>query len=180
MNNGSSTDALIARLGGRNRVDAFEAAKQVWNVDANAMATRLLNILRSGRRPFNRSAAAHALQMVSTPSVIAALERTVRNKAEAPDVRGHAAETLAHRHRRSTHELMLRQLLDPSKHVRFWCAFALGQMEERAALDLLRALLSDNRKVHGFHTVAKEAADTIHIIENRKLGRRCPFCIRTP
>ena len=171
------SDALIARLNGRNRIDAFEAAKQIWQTDANGATAQLLKTLRSGRRPFNRSAAAYAMQMVTSPRVIPALEKTVQDTSEAPDVRSHAAETLAHRHRRSTHTLIVKQLLDPSRNVRFWCAFATGQMEERTALPVLEVLLCDHRHVRGFHSVSKEAADAIGIIEQRKRGRRCPFCI---
>jgi HEAT repeat protein len=118
------------------------------------------------------------MQAVSSASVINALERTVRNKSENPDVRGYAAETLAHRHRRSTHNLLIKALQDPSKDVRFWCAFALGQMREKKAVSVLQLLLSDQRLVRGFHSVAKEAADAISEIEQREPKRRCPYCIR--
>lgn len=174
----STANALIGQLNGRNRIDSFEAAKQVWNIDANAAAKELIETLRAGRRAFNRSAAAYAMQAVSSASVINALERTVRNKSENPNVRGHAAESLAHRHRRSTHNVLIKALQDPSKDVRFWCAFALGQMQERKAVPILQLLLSDQRTVRGFYSVAKEAADAISIIEQRKPKRRCPYCIR--
>jgi HEAT repeat protein len=119
------------------------------------------------------------MQAVSSPSVINALERTVRNKSENPDVRGHAAETLVHRHRKSTHSLLLKTLQDPSKDVRFWCAFALGQMREKRAVPILRLLLSDHRQVRTFHSVAKEAADAITEIEKHKSGQRCLYCVRS-
>lgn len=174
----TATEFIIARLNGRSRLDAFEAAKQVWNIDGNAVAKQLIEVLRSGRRPFNRSAAAYAMQAVSTPSVIAALERTLRTREEASDVRGHAAETLAQHHRKSTHRLMQQQLQASSKDVRFWCAFALGQMQEARAVPALRMLLEDKREVRGFHSVAKEAADAVHLIELRSSRRRCPYCVQ--
>jgi len=172
-------NTIIARLNGSSRIDAFEAAKQGGNVDGNALAKPLIKVLRIGRRPFNRAAAAYAMQAVSSSSVISALERTVRNVSENPDVRGHAAETLAHRHRKSTHSLLLKTLQDPSRDVRFWCAFALGEMREKQALPILRLLLSDQRHVRGFHSVAKEAADAITEIEKREPGRRCLYCVRS-
>jgi hypothetical protein len=54
----STAKALIGQLNRRNRIDAFEAAKQVWNIDGNAVAKELIETLRAGRRAFNRSAAA--------------------------------------------------------------------------------------------------------------------------
>jgi HEAT repeat protein len=169
---------IIARLNGRNRIEAFEAAKKIWNIDGNALAKQLIQVLRSGRKPFNRAAAAYAMPSVSTPATIAALERTLRSETEAPDVRGHAAEALAHGHRKSTHALMRRYLKDSSKNVRFWCAFALGQMEDFSAIPDLKQLLQDKREVRGFHSVADEAADAIKLIEQRKSGRACPYCVR--
>jgi HEAT repeat protein len=175
----SAEKALFGQLNGRNRIDAFEAAKRVWNIDGNAVAKQLIRTLRMGRRAFNRSAAAYAMQAVSSASVINALEKSVRNKSENPDVRGHAAEALAHRHGRSTHDVLIKALQDPTKEVRFWCAFALGQMREKKAVPILQLLLSDQRLVRGFHSVAKEAADAISEIEQREPERRCPYCIRS-
>jgi len=174
----SLQETIIAQLNGASRIDAFEAAKEVWNIDGNAVAKQLIETLKRGRRAFNRAAAAHAMQAVREIHVIMALESTLRNKSEYPDVRGHAAETLAHHHRKATHGLLLKTLMDPSKHVRFWCAFALGQMRERKAVPILRLLMSDQRQVRGFHPVAKEAADAIGEIERRESGRRCHWCVR--
>jgi HEAT repeat protein len=174
----NAQERIISRLSGANRLEAFEAAKQVCNGDSNALAKHLIEILRSGRRAFNRSAAAYAMQGVRTPLVIAPLERTVRNPEEASDVRGHAAETLARYHRRATHRLIQRQLQDTSKDVRFWCAFALGQMQEAAAIPSLRLLLKDKRVIRGFHSIAKEAADAIALVEQRTPRSRCTYCIR--
>ena len=169
---------IIARLNSRNRIEAFEAAKKIWNIDGNALAKELIQVLRSGRRPFNRAAAAYAMQSVSTPATIAALEQTLRSETEASDVRGHAAEALAHGHRKSTHALMRQYLKDSSKDVRFWCAFALGEMEDVAAIPDLKLLVKDKREVRGFHSVADEAADAIKTIEQRSSGRACPYCVR--
>lgn len=174
----SLAETIIAQLNSASRIDAFEASKEVWNIDGNAVAKQLIETLKRGRRVFNRSAAAYAMQAVRDTHVAMALESTVRNKSENPDVRGQAAEALAHCHRRSAHNLLLKTLRDPSKDVRFWCAFALGQMRERKAVPILRLLMSDQRLVRGFHSVAKEALDAIGEIERRQPGRRCIWCIR--
>jgi len=122
------------------------------------------------------------MQLVSTPQTIRALEGVVRNKREHPRVRGEAAEALAHRHRRKSHDVLLTALGDTSKEVRFWCAFALGEMAEKRAVAALESLVAtDNRSILGWHSVAKEAADALkNIAAARKDWRkgRCAFCVR--
>jgi HEAT repeat protein len=174
---------IISRLNGRNQVDAFEAAKAVWEDSDKQLERPLIRLLRNGRRPFNRAAAAYAMQVVRTPQTIRALESAVRNKREHPRVRGEAAEALAHCHRRKSHDVLLAGLRDPSKDVRFWCAFALGEMAEKRAVPALKRLVaSDRRIVKGFHSVAKEAGDAIENIQTEKIAHRrrngCAFCVR--
>jgi HEAT repeat protein len=173
---------LVARLNGRSQTDAFEAAKAIWDDSDNRLERPVILILREGRKPFNRTAAAYAMQMLTTPKTIIALERVVKNKSEHPRVRGQAAESLAHHHRKKSHDVLLRGLADPDKDVRFWSAYALGEMAEKRAVPALKLLVSsDTRTIRGFHSVGKEAADTIKCIaENAALRRKngCVFCIR--
>jgi len=185
---------IVSRLNGRNQVDAFEAAKAIWEDTGRRVQTfgghadkqlerRLIATLKRGRSAFNRAAAAFAMQMVSTPKTVRALESAVKNKSERPRVRGEAAEALAHCHRTKSHDVLLAGLDDSSKDVRFWCAFSLGQMAEKRALPSLKRLaVTDRRMVRGFHSVAKEAADAIENIQKGNVGhsrkRGCIFCVR--
>lgn len=185
---------IISRLNGRNQVNAFEAAKALWeNTGLRPKAFQdpsdkqlerpLIATLKRGRRAFNRAAAAFAMQMVSTPRTIRALESTVKDKSEHPRVRGEAAEALAHCHRTKSHDVLLEGLHDSTKDVRFWCAFSLGQMAEKRALPWLERLAAtDRRMVKGFHSVAQEAADAIANIQKGNAGHRrrrgCIFCTR--
>jgi HEAT repeat protein len=173
---------VITQLNGRTLVQAFEAAKAIWQDCDMSLERPLLSTLRSGRRPFNRAAAAYAMPILKTPKIIRALERTMANKSENPRVRGYAAEALAHGHRKRSHDVLLRGLGDPSKGVRFWCAFALGEMAERRAVTVLKGLVAtDKRVVRGWHSVAKEAADALNNIEAAKKDwrkGRCAFCVR--
>src|SRR5579871_6640905 len=120
----------VSELNGRNQVEAFEAAKAVLNDADPLLEAPLIMLLRTGRRPFNRAAAAHAMQILRTQKTIRALERAVENKSENPRVRGEAAEALAHSHRHRSHDVLLAGLADSSKDVRFWCSFALGEVAE--------------------------------------------------
>ncbi len=173
---------VVTGLNGRSQVEAFEAAKIVWKDTDVRLERPLIRTLKKGLRPFNRSAAAHAMgAILHRPRIIAALEQSVNNKSENPRVRGEAAEALHLNHRKRSHDLLLKNLTDPSKEVRFWCAYTLGQMAERRAIPALEMLsASDNRIIRGFHSVAKEAAETIKTIKASKAHRRkkaCIFCI---
>jgi HEAT repeat protein len=173
---------IVSGLNGRTRMEAIEAAKTIWEDSDPGFERPLIRTLKEGRRPFNRAAAAYAMQMVTTPKTVVALERAVRNKWEDPDVRGYAAEALAHGHRPKSHDVLLAALEEPNENVRFWCAFALGQMAEKRALpSLKRIVATDKTIVKGWYTVAKEAADAIATIEKgsrrRRRKGRCGFCI---
>ena len=188
VDNGSMTHEqrlrIMSSLNGWTQVDTFEAAKAIWEDPDPQLEQPLIQTLRKGRKPFNRAAAAYAMQIVTTSRTVRALEHTLMNTAESPRVRGEAAEALAHYHRTESHDVLLRGLNDASREVRFWCAFALGEMAEKRAVPALTRLVdSDKRTVKGFHAVAKEAADAIANIENEKVKHRrkrggCVFCGR--
>jgi hypothetical protein len=63
----------IANLNGRSQVQAFEAAKAIWKDSDPRLERPLILLLKKGRRPFNRAAAAFAMQTVRTLKTIAAL-----------------------------------------------------------------------------------------------------------
>jgi hypothetical protein len=174
---------IVARLNGRTQLIAFEAAKSVWENPDPLLKPSLIRILKRGRRPFNRAAAAFAMQIVHSSKTIRALENVVRDKSESPRVRGESAEALAHYHRKESHRVLLDGLADPNKEVRFWCAFALAEMAEKKAIPILERLVAyDKRMVKGFRSVAKEAGDALKSIQMGNVGYRrkqgCVFCSR--
>jgi HEAT repeat protein len=170
---------VLARLNGRKQVDAFGAAKVIWNDSDKRLERGLLSTLDQGKRPFNRAAAAYAMQMITTSRTVYALERTVNDKSEHPKVRGYAAEALAHAHRKQSHNVLLKNVNDRSKIVRFWCMFALGQMAEDRAIAVLEQLArTDQRIVRGFHSIAQEALDALGNIQAaHRTKRGCDFCM---
>ena len=129
---------VVAGLNGRTQFEAFEAAKSVSGGSDARLERDLIFTLKKGRQPFNRAAAAYVLQILRTERVIAALEQAVNNSSEHARVRGEAAEALAHNHRKRSHDILLKDLGDSSKDVRFWCAFALGEMAEKRAIPVLK------------------------------------------
>jgi HEAT repeat protein len=162
-------------------IDVFEAAKEIWERDDPDTLRSVISTLRHGERVLNRTAAAYALNLMHGQGAIPALENAVRNKGEHPKVRGQAAESLAHNHRKKSHGVLLRSLTDPSKEVRFWCAYSLAQMGERDALGPLRKLAAtDHRMLKGFWSVSREAKWAIRTIQKQMhLSKRCLFCSKT-
>ena len=179
----SRTEArrLIERLNGRSSIDVYEAAKEIWNRDDPTMVPAVIRTLRHGRRVLNRAAAAYALNLMHGKASILALESSLKDKREHPEVRGQAAESLAHNHRPKSHRILLQNLGDRSKDVRFWCAYSLAEMGDGNALASLRELArTDHRVVKGFWSVSREAAAAVRKIRSqmRRRGRskRCWFC----
>jgi HEAT repeats len=174
----------IERLNGRSSIDVFEAAKEILNKDDRDTLRSVIHTLRHGKRVVNRTAAAYALNLMRGKSVIPALEKSFGNLKEHPKVRGQAAESLAHSHREKSHRLLRQNLSDPSKDVRFWCAYALGVMGDGEAIAPLRELVGkDHRVVRGFWSVSREAKAAVRMIQRemrKKRGRhpkRCPYCL---
>jgi len=173
----------IERLNGRSSVDVFEAAKELWEKDDPDSLRSIISTLRRGKRVVNRTAAAYALNLMHAKPTILALEKSLGNRQEHPRVRGQSAESLAHNHRENSHRVVLKNLMDPSKEVRFWCAFALAQMGDGDALLNLRKLAKQDRRiVRGFWSVIREAKAAIRRIQDeiRRRGRhhskRCLYC----
>jgi len=175
--------SAVDRLNGRSSVDAFGGAQELWEKDDPDSLRSVINTLRRGKRVLNRTAAAYALNLMHAKPAILALEKSVGNQQEHPRVRGQAAESLAHNHRENSHRLILKNLMDPSKEVRFWCAFALGQMDDGDALVNLRKLAEkDRRIVRGFWSVSREAKAAIREIQDgirdrkKRRSKRCLYC----
>jgi hypothetical protein len=171
--------AVLADLNHRSMLTANDASRAISQDSDPALLPGLVWALRHGHRTHNRVEAAYALGFMKGTKGTAALESTLSNKSENTRIRAFAAETLAHRHRRGSHAVLLRNLQDPSREVRFWCAFALGQMREKKALPALSRLAeTDHRVLQGWWAVSKEAKDAIAEIEHgtRWGRRRCVFC----
>jgi hypothetical protein len=174
----------MMRLKGRSSLDAYEAAKEIGLMENLNSVRELIDILQHGRRVLNRAAAAYVFYLLHDPRAIPALERAVNDRLEHPKVRGEAAEALAHCHRENSHRVLLDNLTDPSKELRFWCTYSLAEMQDENALKPLKELAAkDHRVVRGFWSVSREAKAAIRKIRTamRNHGRRknlCLFCSR--
>jgi hypothetical protein len=176
------TPTPLERLNGRSSIEAYEGAKEICQKDDPKVVRLVINVLLHGYRVLNRAAAAYALNLMHGKAAVLALEKTVANKREHPKVRGQAAESLAHNHRAKSHDILRVNLNDPSKEVRFWCAYSLAEMADEDALVPLKKLAGeDYRVVKGFWSVSKEAKWAIREIrkemtKRKRRRKRCLFC----
>ena len=174
----------LERLTATSSIEAYEGAKEILQKDDPKIVRSVVNVLLHGQRVLNRAAAACALNLTSDKAAVLALEKSVANKREHPKVRGQAAESLANYHRARSHDILRVNLKDPSKEVRFWCAYSLSQMADEEALAPLKMLAAkDHRIVRGFWSVSKEAKWAIRVIRKtmaqRKRRKPCIFCSKT-
>lgn len=157
--------------------EALQALKRKRLRVDECIANSIIHILEHGATVADRAGAAYALLEVPSPSAITALERTVANKHEDPKVRGYAAEALAHHHRQESHRVLLSNLHDRCKEVRFWCAFALGEMAEVDTMELLESLPRVNeKKPAGALRSGQANLWAVNSIQ-QKLDHACQFCV---
>jgi hypothetical protein len=166
--------ALLRVLEGRRRSLWLQTAVSLSMVGTARSAPALIEIALSAREPDRREAGVYALAHVGTGSetrrVIKALLKVLDNDAAAR-VRGQAAETVTQLlrfrrgHLRATAEsALIRRLRDPAADVRFWCAYALGELHSKAAVPALRRLTRDRTVVPGWWSVGTEARDALTVI----------------
>jgi HEAT repeat protein len=130
----------------------------------------LERILLSGRSAEARKRAAWALGFLNDEEAAPALLRTLGDRNDATDVRAYAAEALGHMAPQTPRDealaALLRALTDPAPEIRFWAAFALGNLGDERAIPALQQLAArDSESVPGWWSIRKEAHDSIEQIK---------------
>jgi HEAT repeat protein len=169
----------VSLLDTKRRLAALAAADSDEEIAAAAQALAdtpgrrarqgLERLLASHERPEVRAKAAWALGFhAQGPQAAGSLLRTLADRDEDADVRAHAAEALGHLADRLGERepdvlgALLHGLRDPSPEVRFWSAFALGNLGDEAAIPALELLAArDEESVPGWWSIRKEANDSI-------------------
>jgi len=153
--------ALLVAFRSGNPLLTRQAASDLSLLRARRVLPALISDLLSATDPEVRQAAAYALrgyffEHPTDTRVFAALIGVVGNPGEHPGVRGQAAESLAYSWNKRACNPLISALSDPSAEVRFWAAFALGQIRCRTALPHLRRLAhNDKRRLRGRWESAK-------------------------
>lgn len=133
----------------------------------------LERILASGKSVESRRMAAWALGFLADDHATPALVRALNDRTEDTEVRVYAAEALGHLQPEKGHDealaALLHALTDREPGVRFWAAFALGNLgDERAIPALQRLAERDSTVVPGWWSIEKEALDSIERIRLSK------------
>lgn len=171
---------LAARIGDEDSISALEIASNDQSSIVRRQAIQALGelgfatpqvVLILKRALFKdddvevRKMAAYSLGMLASDDGLNSLIDTLGNKSENPGVRGMAAEALISFRNPSTIPLLITCLADEAPEVRFWSAFALGQLGAGEALSELQRLVEeDHDEIPGWHSVSQEAADAIKAI----------------
>ena len=152
--------------------EANNAAQALVGLPGKWVQRQLERLLRSHESALVRARAAWTLGFhPQGAEALDALLQTLADRQEDPDVRAHAAEALGHMADRlgaregDVLAALLRSLTDPSAYVRFWSAFALGNLGDPRAIPALERLAErDTQSVPGWWSIRKEALDSIEQI----------------
>jgi HEAT repeat protein len=163
---------LKALVESEDEAEIIEAAQALSQTHGRVVRRGLERVLASHDSPRARAQAAWALGFHPQGSqAVDALLRTLGDRHEDADVRAHAAEALGHLADRlgdrgsDVLAALLHALTDASADIRFWSAFALGNLGHEAAIPALQRLAArDSRSVEGWWSIRKEALDSIEQI----------------
>ena len=148
---------LWTAFSGNDRTLMWEAAKALSRLKSRSLVPKLIASLKS-KSTEHRAAAAYVLGMTREPRAVSHLEVILADTRESPSVRGHAAEALAYLKKRRSFHVLLSALDDPEPEVRWWAAFALGELGDKRALPELKRIGStDNGKARDGSSVRGEA-----------------------
>ena len=141
---------------------SWEAAKSLAMLKSKRALRPLIAALREAADTNKRQAAAYALGWLCDQRAVEALIGTLNNRREDAGVRGQAAESLGNLGDKRAVGPLIAVLKDASTEVRFWSAFALGQLQDRRALPELTRLANIDRAIlDGWWEVGREASDAI-------------------
>lgn len=162
--------ALLEVFSGQNITLSLEAAKSLGILKSKRAVPVLIEELRKGNNVDKRTASAYALGLLLDERAIDPLVSVLKNKNDSPKVRGGAAEALIWfgKKRKRVVDALINGLEDASVEVRFWSAFALGELKiRRAANKLERLAAEDDEVLPGWWSVSKEASNALDRIRSK-------------
>lgn len=163
---GSQSDhPLLVVLNSAEQQLSFEAAKSLVALNSRSSVPRIRETLLQGASPHNRAAAAYALGMLRDHGAVQDLIG-VLNSADTAEVRSHAAEALGYLGDEIAVDSLLQKLNDAAPELRFWSAFALGEIRSPRAVPHLEQLaLTDKATLPSLGSVSEEALNALRQIK---------------
>ena len=152
---------------------SMEAAKSLGMLKSKRAVPALIEELVKGGNADKRTASAYALGLLFDERAIDPLLSVMNNKNDSPKVRGGAAEALIwfSKKRKRVVDAFINGLEDASVEVRFWSAFALGEMKVKRAISKLERLAAEDDEVlPGWWSVGKEASNALDRIRSKSSG----------
>lgn len=164
---GRASTALWKAFNGNDEVLMWEAAKAFGILKTKSVFPKLISALKS-KSIEHRTAAVYALGMMREPRAVTHLEAMVANTKESPTVRGYAVEALAYLKKRRSFNVLIAALNDPEPEVRWWAAFALGELGDKRALPELKRVASvDKGRAQDGSSVRSEARRAYNRLSER-------------
>jgi HEAT repeat protein len=143
----------------------WEAAKSLGFIRSKRVVKPLVDLLYRSTDANMRSAIIYALGLIGDKRALIPLLEVLRDVKGESSVRAHAAEALAFLRRSEAVSSLINSLKDESSEVRFWSAYALGEVGDvRALPELERVALSDHDSLPGWWSISKEATNAIEAI----------------
>jgi HEAT repeat protein len=159
---------LAAALHGPDPLLRGAAARALGGLGSPRAVPELIAVLQTDASPDTRTDAAYALGLLGDHRAVDPLLAKLADASELPRLRGFAAEALAGSGERRAVPALVAALGDTSAEVRFWAAFALGQLGDPAALSALQQLArTDEATLPGWWSVSDEAAAAVESIKAR-------------
>lgn len=149
-------------------IEAVKAILKLRQSTSPAEAASFADVLQSPTvHARARVAAAYALGHIGSETGVAALVSVLANRTERPDVRGHCAEALGTLRASSAFSVLIDCLRDDNAEVRFWSAYALGELGDARAAPALKELAEhDAGRVEGLGTVREEAGEALSMLRS--------------
>jgi HEAT repeat protein len=174
---------LLARLGRDERGESAlskllsaeipqlrsSAARSLAEMGAGADLWQVIAVLLQDADSDVRASAAYALGLLGECQAVPSLLTKLSDQREEPKVRGLAAEALADLNDDRAVVPLINALRDESPEVRYWAAFALGELGDPQALpELQRLIAADNVMEPYYGTVRHEAEAAIERLMRRR------------